>query len=418
MRTNLDFRVIFRLIILIYLMLSNVIYSFSADCSKCDGIVPKTYKPTSSTTITNENNDWSTNGQAKANDMVRFDQVKNYVWDAGNKTTEILGIILEKDVKLSLKRSNPANQEAFDIEGGCIIVKSGAVLTLQYISTMKNVSICVEDGGKIKFDQDESISPQVRNTFTFEGVTITLETPNSKIEFGNANIVLKGSNNLLIGYVGNGCNGNSGNVTSTGGTTGLCDFIALPVEWNYLNSFFNSTERSTTINWATAKEWENSHFEIERSVNGISNWEKIGEVRGMGWTDNITEYSFCDEKLPIGGGNIYYRLKQVDFNLKFEYSKTVVVRVPPLTVTKGKWRVYPNPVNDVNFYIARTELEEISSISFKVLSSNDQMRSTVVANERELTEAVKKGFDKLPKGVFIVEIQWNQKVEYLKVLKN
>jgi len=210
----------------------------------------------------------------------------------------------------------------------------------------------------------------------------------------------------------------SGNVDANVTRNGTCVFIGLPVEWLYVNSQFNSTERSATVNWATAKEWENSHFEIERSVNGIKNWEKVGEVQGMGWTDEKTEYSFCDEKLPIGGGNIYYRLKQVDFNLQFEYSKTVVVRVPPLTVTKGKWRVYPNPVNDVNFYIARTELEEISSINVKVLSSNEQMRSAVVANERELTEAVKKGFDKLPKGVFIVEIQWNQKVEYLKVLKN
>ena len=416
----------------------------STQCNNC--AASRTYIPAAGTMsephkVSNTNNNWNGGNSPGTTDIARFDKSGYYLWEAsGNNPVTIKGIILESGAHLEIGRFNNNETPAFDIIGGCIVVKANATLHFSYYTKLKDVTICVQDGGKILFDSEaQGNSSGQRDDFVFNNITIVL-APNAEVKFGNAEIIQIGAT-VIQGYNGTGCTRNQDgsltpppsppaniNVDLTRMTQSelslFCGFLAnagfsiLPVEWLYVKSHFNSTERSSTINWATSKEWENSHFEIERSINGISNWEKVGEVQGMGWTDEKTEYSFCDEKLPIGGGNVYYRLKQVDFNLKFEYSKTVTVKVPPLQITKGKWRVYPNPVNDVNFYIARTELEEISSISVKVLSSNEQMRSTIVSNERELTEAVKKGFDKLPKGVFIVEIQWNQKVEYLKVLKN
>lgn len=387
----------------------------------------------------NQNNaDWDNGDSPGATELAQFNKVGSYSW-IPNQETKIKGIVLEGNANLTLNRFGQGITPAFSIGGtsnsnkGCIIVRSGSTLTLKYISNLNFVDICVEEGGKIVFDARDS----TRNDYLFNGVEINLKGPNAKVEFGEADIRVGTGGVSFSGYTGDGCTRNADNsltfpnplpnISADPTKTNpedFCNFLSqagfviLPVEWLYVIGQYNQIERIGRINWATAKEWENSHFEIERSINGISNWQIIGEVQGKGWTDSKTEYSFGDENLPIGGGNIYYRLRQVDFNLNFEYSKTVVIRVPPIMVTKGKWRVYPNPVNDVNFYITNTEREEISAIEFKVLSSQDQIRSIKVANERELTDAVKKRFDKLPKGVFIVEIQWNQKVEYLKILKN
>jgi len=52
----------------------------------------------------------------------------------------------------------------------------------------------------------------------------------------------------------------------------------LPIEYLYFDSNYNSQVRTGELSWATAKEWENSHFEIERAVNNVREWKAIGEV--------------------------------------------------------------------------------------------------------------------------------------------
>lgn len=70
--------------------------------------------------------------------------------------------------------------------------------------------------------------------------------------------------------------------------------------------------------WTTASEKNNSHFLIERSADG-KKFETLGRVDGAGNSTVMNQYRFTDEK-PLRGTS-YYRLKQVDFNGQFNYSK-------------------------------------------------------------------------------------------------
>src|SRR5690606_1918478 len=88
----------------------------------------------------------------------------------------------------------------------------------------------------------------------------------------------------------------------------------MPVEFSSFTASIEQSGSKSTLTWTTAKEWQNSHFEIERSIDDISNWETIGEVKGNGFTDSSTAYTFADSKLPVDGGRIFYRLKQVNFD--------------------------------------------------------------------------------------------------------
>ncbi|MGE6220439.1 hypothetical protein ACQKCH_11485 [Nubsella zeaxanthinifaciens] len=76
---------------------------------------------------------------------------------------------------------------------------------------------------------------------------------------------------------------------------------------------FNANEKNGTIrlNWTTASEINNSHFEILRSATA-DHFTKIDQVSGKGNGSAITNYAFVDEK-PLPGVN-YYQLKQVDFD--------------------------------------------------------------------------------------------------------
>jgi len=93
----------------------------------------------------------------------------------------------------------------------------------------------------------------------------------------------------------------------------------LPVELiNFTASLRDA--QSTNLNWITASEINNSHFEIERSIDG-KEWLYVGQVKGNGTTNTIMNYSFVDRfGLAITSPILYYRLKQVDYNGAYEYS--------------------------------------------------------------------------------------------------
>ncbi len=136
---------------------------------------------------------------------------------------------------------------------------------------------------------------------------------------------------------------------ATGADDGLAidDFSLdnlLPVE---LTSFSAAViGKDVKLSWNTATEINNYGFEIERSVisNGVRNlnWEKIGFVNGNGNSNSPKNYSFVDDK--VNAGKYSYRLKQIDNDGQYEYSKTIEVDVNGVKEYKLTQN-YPNPFN-------------------------------------------------------------------------
>jgi hypothetical protein len=108
------------------------------------------------------------------------------------------------------------------------------------------------------------------------------------------------------------------------------------------------SDGQVNLNWTTASEQNNAYFSIERSLNGTE-WNTIGRVEGKGTTNNISNYSFVDPLLEtVLSGNIYYRLKQIDFNGKFEYSTIIALAA---TNANSLLIIYPNPVTGQDLYL-------------------------------------------------------------------
>ena len=123
-----------------------------------------------------------------------------------------------------------------------------------------------------------------------------------------------------------------------------------PVEMIYFRG--SEKNRKTTLEWATAIEINNKGFEIQRSPDGEL-FEVIGFVNGHGNSSSMKKYDFLDLE-PYAGENIY-RLRQVDYDGAFEYSKTVPIMIEAsLTV-----EAVPNPARSDELVInIFSEVEE------------------------------------------------------------
>ncbi|RZL13127.1 MAG: T9SS type A sorting domain-containing protein, partial [Pedobacter sp.] len=90
------------------------------------------------------------------------------------------------------------------------------------------------------------------------------------------------------------------------------------------------------LNWSTAKEQNNSHFEILRSIDGKS-FKKIINVKGSINSNELRKYQYTD-RLPHSGAN-YYQLKQVDLDGKDVFHPKVVAVSLSLD-NKGDVKIY------------------------------------------------------------------------------
>ncbi|MFK7946422.1 MAG: T9SS type A sorting domain-containing protein [Saprospiraceae bacterium] len=134
--------------------------------------------------------------------------------------------------------------------------------------------------------------------------------------------------------------GNAGNGSGTGGdatyaTTSAT--ISLPVELIAFNG--KMSDEGIILEWATATETNNKGFEVQKSNNG-EDWQILDFVQGNGTTIENQVYEFIDNT-PFTVN--YYRLKQQDFDGRFEYSE--IIRVERNTAVNNV-TLYPNPAVD------------------------------------------------------------------------
>jgi hypothetical protein len=140
----------------------------------------------------------------------------------------------------------------------------------------------------------------------------------------------------------------------------------LPIELLYIRG--EALDQSNKITWASATEENSSHFEVERSSDGIT-FEMLGIVAANGNTVTNQSYVLLDEKPLQGIG--YYRLKMVDLDDTFEYSNIVSVSFNKKN-NEIQLSISPNPATDVvHFAISKDEINnaiiEIHSITGQLI---------------------------------------------------
>ena len=208
----------------------------------------------------------------------------------------------------SWNSSNTWDKNRKPKDNDTIVIGVGYKVNLTNTQTLSNILIKITgtlnlDGGKLNLSTNSEID-------VFTGGRITGEGSDDQIKIGNTH-VFKGSWADVIGpkYADN----------ATG--NGFLTMSLLPV--TFVNFYVAQYNNDVRINWATANESENNHFEIERSFDGAS-WTTIGMVLGAVNSSTTTSYSYTDKnvKAPV----VYYRIKQVDNNGHYTYTSIKSVK--------------------------------------------------------------------------------------------
>ncbi len=113
----------------------------------------------------------------------------------------------------------------------------------------------------------------------------------------------------------------------------------LPVSLSFFKGV-KTQEKEVTLSWATVSEINAQSFEVERSFDG-NNFETIATIQAAGNSNSLKNYKWVDANLNVS--KVYYRLRQFDFDGKFEVFSTIVVN---MNQTHEKVTASPNPFNN------------------------------------------------------------------------
>lgn len=166
----------------------------------------------------------------------------------------------------------------------------------------------------------------------------------------------------------------------------------LPVK---LISFTASVSGSiVNLDWKTASEVNNDYFQVQRSANG-KDWQDLTRVKGAGNSYESITYNTVDQS-PYHGTS-YYRLKQVDFDGKYEYSivESVSLNYPNV--------LFPNPTAD-NVILTRHrddgnfDIDEIQVFSAAGIQVNGRVVIKILSSTQ-----LEIDLSLLPAGIYLIK---------------
>ena len=187
----------------------------------------------------------------------------------------------------------------------------------------------------------------------------------------------------------------------------------LPIELISFEAEIDNT--SVKLTWKTASEINNDFFTIERSDNATS-FEELAQIPGSGNSNNIREYQHYDDS-PIMGTS-YYRLKQTDFDGKYEYVKLIAINYNQDEDGICTLKVYPNPcvgsctinLEDCPLADSQVDVELYDAFGKKIIN-----RITPKSKDQDISFYLNSS-NNLSPGVYIVKASTNGKNQSSKVV--
>ncbi len=155
--------------------------------------------------------------------------------------------------------------------------------------------------------------------------------------------------------------------SSSGDNDGYYDDLSLvyvtptPIDLLYFQA--KKREDFIEINWQTATETNNDYFTLEKSSDGM-NWQEFAQIQSKSADNTGNYYTYTDSE--ISTTDVYYRLKQTDYNNEYKYFKTIKVS----SSIESELTFFPNPVKDeVTFLIDEDSKIEIYTIQGSLIST-------------------------------------------------
>jgi hypothetical protein len=157
---------------------------------------------------------------------------------------------------------------------------------------------------------------------------------------------------------------------------------------------------TTTLHWQTTQEQNNKGFTIEQSTNAID-FYSVGFVPSKGNGSTVQNYNYTTSTLI--NGKIYFRLKQIDNDGRFEYSPVVSVVVK---CAANNLTISPNPANKI--------------ITIQGLQNNSKHSYEIYDGKGALIKTIKEVFsntiniEELAVGIYYLKIDGSISVKFIK----
>ena len=239
----------------------------------------------------------------------------------------------------------------------------------------------------------------IAGTLTMAHNTTIALNSSSNILLNNGSIVgSTGNQQITIGgvvkYRGN-LDGTKTGASYANNTTGVspngfASLMTLPV--NFTSFYVNKTMQDIQLAWSTDNEVGNSHFDIERSFNGVD-WKRIAVVFGAGSSSSTSQYNYNDRN--ISNAVVYYRLRQVDANGRFIYSSIKAVRMNESIPTLKIYGADKTVVVDLNSSVS-------NNLVVSVLTSNGQLVKKQTFNNPSYK--INMQLQTIPAGSYIIQV--------------
>lgn len=172
----------------------------------------------------------------------------------------------------------------------------------------------------------------------------------------------------------------------------------LPIELSYFES--EIVEDGILLSWETLSEKNNRGFAIEKSTNG-RDWEEISWMDGHDTDSQANQYEYLD-KAPSYKIN-YYRIKQVDYDGKYDYSPVVSEYYLRQQQTV---EVYPNPAHDRVVIRVSTGLPAQSLVLYDATGQKVMMEKS--KNWLNLAN--------LPRGLYVIELTFDNENIFKRII--
>ena len=191
----------------------------------------------------------------------------------------------------------------------------------------------------------------------------------------------------------------TGYTMTVGSTTVILNKISITLPLNFIS--FNAAKQgnSVLLNWITENAVNTSHFEIERSSDGRT-FTSIGGISSTNQSGR-NEYRFTDH-LPLPDVN-YYRLKQVDINGQYVYSRTAKIILKRLFTVS----ISPNPVKNTLLIEGGENYEEINIINMQ----------GILLKKVKGAANLRLDISNLPAGAYFMRLTGNAKDETISFVK-
>ena len=186
----------------------------------------------------------------------------------------------------------------------------------------------------------------------------------------------------------------------------------LPVK---LTAFTASLAKGkVNLKWETASEINVSHFELERSTDGV-NYSQAALVFAYGSATDKASYSYSDNVASFQQSVVYYRLRSVDIDGKTELSETRIIRINQTETNSITLQTYPNPVTNELRITVPNNWQNKQTV-FELFNANGQVSGRKTTSGSNQTETI--NTSSLAPGFYIVRVSCDGQTAQQKIIKH